>query len=565
MASTMSGRRALSTRSLQTPSLSSQKASARPSSASFKRPRSPEPAEHNSASQTKKPRASASTSTGKRQERLERDQQKQEFKEKYTRAFPTFRFYFEQDHIALKPTQVNLLIARIEDLGGQIEDFFSKDITHVITDRPTPSTGDPSSKALQSLKSPIQLKSKGIDDTARNNDIVAKARAMEIKVWNALKLDSVINRCLECSSVTASVSHKSQPAPTQKLSQLLSKEKYYGPGDRDPSQKRHDYRYFTKGSFFVLVEDMRGEVATIAAHEYPAPKDKAKMPWPVLHCHPNARGPFIAYDDKEKQRWERAQQKKLEENQEEEQVVKPPRPSKTTLRGFRLKPAVNNKGFPDLRRSASLNNLKRQAQEEPEAFDQDFEAEGFDSANASGFLVSGAAYMAASGNSVGITSTTGTTSTAGGLRNMQLPAAMDLAMKRQIVTSKKATAASKEKRIGNMDPPPTLPSRHLLKKSKSMSFKQPKREEGSKPGYCECCRQKFEDFKHHVVSSRHRRFAQNDDNFMGLDAILSRVQRKSLVEVEEEEERRKVRCRMRCSGLTSSSPCELTYPSDSTP
>jgi regulatory subunit for Cdc7p protein kinase len=241
---------------------------------------------------------------------------------------------------------------------------------------------------------------------------------------------------------------------------------------------------------------MRGEVATIAAHEYPPLKDK-KTPWPVLHCHPHARGPFIPFDEKEKQRWERAQQKKNQEGRQDERQEKLPQPSKTKTARLRF-PAV--KGIPDLRRSVSLNNMKRQAVESPEVVDLDADGDTLDSANASGFLVSGAPYMAASGNSVAITSTTGTTSTASGLRYSQLPAAFDLAMKRQVLTSKKPASSKSEKKpekkLGNMDPPLTVPSRQgLLKKAKSMSFKQPKREEGSKPGYCECCRQKFDDFK----------------------------------------------------------------------
>jgi regulatory subunit for Cdc7p protein kinase len=245
---------------------------------------------------------------------------------------------------------------------------------------------------------------------------------------------------------------------------------------------------------------MRGEVATIAVHEYAPLKDKQKVPWPVLHCHPHARGPFIAFDEKEKQRWERQQQKKLEEqaNPAVEQKVAT-RPRRNTFARPRI-PLANGASHGDLRRSVSLNNLRRKGHSPPEALEQDVEGDVFDSANASGFLVSGAAYMAASGNSVGITSTTGTTSTAGGFRKGQLPLAMDLAIKRQILTSKKATGTSRPegRRLGTMDPPTTLPTKNEfgnLKKAKSMSFKPPKREEGMKPGYCESCRQKFDDFK----------------------------------------------------------------------
>lgn len=332
------------------------------------------------------------------------------------------------------------------------------------------------------------------------DDVVAKALGYGLKVWNTSKLDSVLSRCLDMTSVLVSNPPPPKTAPTQKLERLLSKEKHYGPADRDPNQKRHDYRYFSKGSFFVLVEDMRGEVATIAAHEYPAPKDKGKAPWPVLHCHPHARGPFIAFDEKEKLRWERAQQKKLEEKGKPEPEQKAATRPRTSL-ASKLKFSSRNRSLHgDLRRSVSLNNLRRKGQSPPEVLDQDGEGDVFDStANASGYI-SAAAHMAASGNSVGITSTTGTTSTAGGFRTSTLSLGIEMAMKRQIVTSKKATQANKPetKRLGNMDPPSTLPTKHgqgLLKRSKSTSFKPPKREEGTKPGYCESCRQKFDDFK----------------------------------------------------------------------
>lgn len=342
-------------------------------------------------------------------------------------------------------------------------------------------------------------RTRGGPEVSRNGDVIAKAISLDIKIWTTVKLDSVLNRCLELKSVIPGPEPKAVAAPTQKLERLLSREKQHGPSDRDLTQRRHDYRYFSKNSFFVLVEDIMGTVATIAAHEYPAPKDKGRPSWPVLYCHPHSRGPFIEFDEKEKQRWERAEQKKLEEAQAPvEKKVRPRKPKLSMSKEQLLNKA--NKPF-DLRRSVSLNNLKRQQLESPEALERDIEGDVFDSANASGYLVSGAAYMAASGNSVGITSTTGTTSTAGGLRHSQLSASLEVAMKRQVVTSKKvaSTSVKSEKRLGNMDPPPIVPVKQpgmpALKKSKSMNFKPPKREEGSKPGYCECCRQKFDDFK----------------------------------------------------------------------
>lgn len=41
----------------------------------------------------------------------------------------------------------------------------------------------------------------------------------------------------------------------------------------------------------------------------------------------------------------------------------------------------------------------------------------------------------------------------------------------------------------------------------------------------------------HIVSRRHRKFAADDNNFKALDAILSRVRRRTIEEVVEEEAR----------------------------
>ncbi|EAU91373.2 hypothetical protein CC1G_07408 [Coprinopsis cinerea okayama7 len=540
---TTSERRALSTRSMQPTILPNRPRLLLPS---FKRPRSPERDDSRAAQKRVKPTSSnTSTRESKKDRHAEREQQRHEFKEKYTRAFPNWSFYVDCENIQAKQSIVDELILRIEQLGGKVEDFFSRSVTHLITDKPVPQLEEtkenhPNHKhSPYPIKSPVKLKSR-VD----NNEVVAKAASYGIKIWNSTKLDSVLIRCLDATSVFAQAPAKPQPPPTRQLERLLTKEKIHGPSDRDPLQRRHDYRYFAKGSFFVLVEDIWDQVATIAVHEYPPTKDqKGKVPWPILHCHPQARGPFIRFDEKEKARWERAQKakNKAEAADRKEQV----------MQQTRKQAQLHVKAMGDLRRSVSLNNLhKRMVEQGKENQEGELDGDALESANASGFLVSGNAsgYMAASGNSVTITSTTGTTSTASGslLRHGALPSAMDGMLKRQVLTSRKALG--KDKKLGNMDPPSVIPNRQpLLRKSKSTNtLKLPKREEGSKPGYCESCRQKFEDFKSHVTSSRHRRFAENDSNFVQLDTILDRIQRRPLSEMKAQEARQVVECEKRC-------------------
>ncbi|KIW24763.1 uncharacterized protein PV07_10456 [Cladophialophora immunda] len=45
-----------------------------------------------------------------------------------------------------------------------------------------------------------------------------------------------------------------------------------------------------------------------------------------------------------------------------------------------------------------------------------------------------------------------------------------------------------------------------------------------KPGYCENCRDKYEDFDEHIVSRKHRKFAMTQSNWTDLDALLAKLQ-----------------------------------------
>ncbi|KAK5030274.1 Cdc7p-Dbf4p kinase complex regulatory subunit [Exophiala sideris] len=45
-----------------------------------------------------------------------------------------------------------------------------------------------------------------------------------------------------------------------------------------------------------------------------------------------------------------------------------------------------------------------------------------------------------------------------------------------------------------------------------------------KPGYCENCRDKYDDFEEHVISRKHRKFAMTQTNWTELDALLAKLQ-----------------------------------------
>ena len=337
-----------------------------------------------------------------------------------------------------------------------------------------------------------------------------------MKIWDCAKLDSVLNRC----QVPAQSNH--HYGQSKNLASLLESERRYGTTtERDPTTLRHDFRYFSKNSYFVLVEDINQQLATIAAKEYMIThtKDgKEKGDWPVAHCHPLARGPFLEYNDKEERK--RAKVDRLEKESAEQRAATVKRVQERAAQHASLRKT-------DLRRTVSMTNLQKATQEEDRnpqdaRFDEPLEStiargemSGLQSAAASG-------YLAASGNSVGITSAYGTTSCVGsstlriaGSGTQRLSIDTRSRVNKEVITSRRAAignesqgrgeeteskgSGSKEKASASsmMPPPDMFPTRvgRLRKAKSTTTMRLPKRDEKSKPGYCESCRQKFDDFK----------------------------------------------------------------------
>ncbi|KAK0225774.1 Dfp1/Him1, central region-domain-containing protein [Armillaria fumosa] len=518
----------------------------------IKRPRSPE---GDTAVEFKRQRAagpdiSAPKYKEKERKHTERAQKDKEFRDKYSRAFPTFIFHFDLSHLEPDTGLRKSLEARIVQLGGIIEDFFSKDVTHLITNQKGEGDDDADkennpkgtvSKMNLAIKSPSKSRTRVVGDDGAG--LITKAMEWKMKTWNTAKLDSVLSRCLEVPMLTGSNPSRTinapQPVnplhPYRSLARLLQSERVHGSTERDPTQKRHDFTYFSRGSYWVLVEDMQQELATIAAHEYEVTKGRdssLKGSWPVAHCHPHARGPFIPFDDRERRRWEKA---KREEMEQQDELAREQKKKLLRLEAMKRKAIaqVHSRGPGDLRRSASMNNLHRRGILDEQEFGEALGGDDIDSVNASGYLGSGA-YVAASGNSVSITSTTGTTSTAGYSHSRPLPPSLRAQIGNEVTTSRKLASVAKDgDSKSTMGPPAYIPTRNGLRKSRSTnSLRLPRREEGSKPGYCETCRVKFDDFKAHVKTKKHDKYANNAANFSSLDFVLSRVRRRTCAEVE---------------------------------
>jgi len=271
---------------------------------------------------------------------------------KFRRAFPNFTFYFDSYDTVLR-IQVT---KAVESLGGRVEQFFSKKVTHLVTTRLVPNLpvapADAGTKSASSKKAtPAASARKGKElamekpwaglpqtiEAARrakqeaglptpqlvlgkrqnevlrsvpihsdrnpfdepgpvpaSNDIVYKAKGFGMKVWHHSKLTTILNMLLGDQSTTVNQAAK------EDLGALLQREKVEGTTERDPNAPRADFYYFpTKIHHYLLVEDATGEHRPIMIQEYEKAKDMdaaARPPWPKLYGELEGRCPFTRYD-----------------------------------------------------------------------------------------------------------------------------------------------------------------------------------------------------------------------------------------------------------------------------
>ena len=282
------------------------------------------------------------------------------------------------------------------------------------------------------------------------------------------ELESVLDRVLARPTTQAP-----RRTPNLTLTHLLATEKAAGATlERDPRERRHDYTYFKKGSYFLLIEDITGEHQPIGRMEFKPPRPGVAVEWPVLHLDPRMRNPFQAYSPKTAGK-ERVFAER-EENNKSQRVA-----SIRELRALKRRD--------ELRRTASLNNLRtaaeleglnvstttttRNAQERSFIFRQETDTIG--DRMASGYLVSGNSTALPTtetsllSTSVSLSRLTGSgTVLPGGMRHARPQVTMN-------------------RRVGDL---------RRVKSAINLRGEVKKVEKEKKAGYCECCRVSFEDY-----------------------------------------------------------------------
>ncbi|KAG8737515.1 hypothetical protein FRC10_008095 [Ceratobasidium sp. 414] len=472
-------------------------ATAPPRVPNHKRARSPDPDQIDD-NEHKRSRGSAVPTEDKAQdartrERLERQREREHYRNSYLKAFPGFVFYFDNVDEATKNRQIKTVNA----LGARVESFFSRNATHVITSCPraridalmaeAASNKENNPKKNQdALRSPAKAvapsTSRSKPSEAPDSTLLVKAIGYGMKIWEASKLTNILESITFSNRQSRSATPSAQPT----LEHLLASERIHGTHERDPTARRADYTYFPRNSYILLVEDLTGTHATVAHRDFgPRPVGGARPGYPICYAHPDTRGPFCE-------------------------------PPKEVKRGRGREREAAGEGTKDLRRAASMSQMRAQRRattggvtQEPEQEQEQEEVDADPEADR-------AEYIAASGNSVAITSNVAsTTSTA-----VAAPGVPRVRSTLRFQALAKGAGGA-----GAMPPPRVI---RKAKSTNTLAVRLPVREERKKPGYCENCRTRFEDFDQHVKGNKHRKFATKDSNFRELDLLLERVARRPI-------------------------------------
>lgn len=446
----------------------------------------------------------------------------------------------------------------------------------------------------------------------------------------ASELDNILSRLFP-SAVTLRASHHKNVHPAAltaqshadnkaTLSYLLETERNTGvTHERDPTAQRQDYRYFPRGTYWLLIEDMDGAHAPIAVKDYgrwkpgrnakagksqPTANTKKRKqletlfdygtkddleddehvlpPWPPLRDQPGKAKPGWAYGKVSDSDAEVEADGDFEESAERECLgddveVQIQQLSDGDGNG---NDGANDDGLGEgsitdcddddtpqtgaqaLRRTASMHDMGR-------AISVHHTGRQILQSRLKGpqrpLRGADREYNAASGNSVTITShVNSTTSYAYGVGHDLGPGARQLEKRlhQQVLTRAAAagsvsasgggpvTTATRKSSMSTTQPQHALRrakstnalrARGLSSRASGAKARLPSREEVKKPGYCENCRVRFDDFNkvcgyvysrrrllylfasQHIVGKRHRRFAEDDNNFAILDGIFAQL------------------------------------------
>ncbi|CAL3962574.1 unnamed protein product [Diplocarpon coronariae] len=417
----------------------------------------------------------------------------------------------------------------------------------------------------------------------RNADVLYRAREMGMKIWALEKLQRMMTTMFDTetgyqtahghntrsNSVFTTIPRATREAD---LSQLLRNERINGPSDRDPTVATKEITLF-KGPF-IYIHDIDEKQRPIMVREYNKVAHKEDGDWPQFRSVANGKCPFVEEVDQSRRETEKEKELlRLQRQQEKEKAIIPRTRAAATIQAARMQPpkAITGKRTVSQMDSASNCSVTVSAKQTnpfasnnssfPYKTDHEASSRGnaFVSRAGAGRLFGGepvASGLQPSNITSAIRSTmisstsaqpgakAGTSKEMHGLQRKVLEKnsggtgsygltsshrMTDInAAVREEVTNRQTKMRSRDK-LGlieeDIDPPEAEDhARKVEATRKTAAVQQRKLEKRDpKPGYCENCQDKFEDFDEHILSRKHRKFAEKLENWQELDSLLGQL------------------------------------------
>jgi regulatory subunit for Cdc7p protein kinase len=364
--------------------------------------------------------------------------------------------------------------------------------------------------------------------------VLHRARDMGKKIWSLDKLQKVLDMLLEpnpyrsaalgygsrSGSAANSVGTSRVAEDPALLQHLLDKERVTGPSDRDPTVASKELVYF-KGPY-IYIYDIEEKQKPIMVREYAKVTSRTDGDWPQFRTSGSGRCPFI--EDAE------AAERRMERNrirEEEEKAAQKAIPRFQAPEAPAPKPVIGKRTLAE--RDDGQNRAPRPAHQRTDSFDSakilvppsiDFQPQNaFTSRAKAGRLFAGEP-VASGVQRSGVTSAirsqmissatgvlgakAGTSKAVHGLQRkvLQRPGStsQDLSSRRMAEMSMDHPSFTRSASTGRVsqqqtEADETRPGReekHKRTTSVPVAPKQKKRD--AKPGYCENCQDKFDDF-----------------------------------------------------------------------
>ncbi|KAH7135493.1 Dfp1/Him1, central region-domain-containing protein [Dendryphion nanum] len=487
----------------------------------------------------------------------------------YRKMFPTFVFYFES-----VPEDIRSKMWRqAQVLGAREVKFFSREATHVITTRPIPaeleSSSSSTSKGLANNAQPEAKKN--VFDAALqkpNVDILHRAREMGLKIWSAEKLQRMLSTMFntdtgeqapEYTTRNVATIAPSKLARQGDLQKLLQDEKMNGPLDRDHLGSAHDMIQLR--GYYIYIHDMDEATRPVMVREYPKAAKKEDGKWPQFRVSGHGKCPFVA--DPSHVRRQQQQQQEQESQRTRAATAAAPRTraaaaleerralgengnlarraASQAMKGDERKPLdppaiipakrANTDSMPPMFGSAqaSIRAMPRFVGGEPVA--SGIAQSNITSAIQSQMISSTAAAPGArAGNSKEVNhlkrkvlEKSNITSTTSGQSSVMND--VRAALNQENAQPVRAAKRKAQDALGFIHEDMTPSDEERQARKVAVARRRKTTEKELKPGYCENCREKFNDFDEHVVSRKHRKFALTLDNWKELDQLLDLITR----------------------------------------